>query len=114
MGMGNVPTKPMLDAISKYNKKVKKIVETGQWFEPFKITPFKQTMEAFGSPIYSMQMSPHWNQAPAISGAGGYFAGLGTNPDLHHSMYGAGFSNLPMELGGETAGRSRVSGNPLE
>jgi len=29
-------------------------------------------------------------------------------------MYGAGFSNLPVELGGQMAGRSRMSGAPIE
>tara|TARA_Y100000034_G_scaffold135503_1_gene207676 strand:- start:1646 stop:3517 length:1872 start_codon:yes stop_codon:yes gene_type:complete len=114
MGMGNVPTKPMLEAIDNYNKQVKRIVETGQWWEPFKITPFKQTTEAFGSSIYSSGGGGYWNQSNAIPGAGGYFAGQGFNPDVHHRMYGSGFSNLPTELGGQMDGGSRVSGNPME
>jgi len=36
------------------------------------------------------------------------------NPDIHHSIYGSGFSNLPVELGGQMQGRSRMSGNPME
>lgn len=112
MGMGNVPTKKMLELINKYNKQVKKIAETGNWFEPFKFTPVKQTLSAFGSPVFPNN-APYWNQIADASA--GYFAGQGTiNPDIHHSMYGSGFANLPVELGGQMAGRSRVSGAPIE
>jgi len=118
MGMGNVPSKPMLEAIEKYNKKVKKIVETGDWFSrqgglSQTQTPVMQTATAFGSPVYSMKMSPYWNQVAATSG---YFhAGIGpTNPEIHHSIYGSGYSNLPLELGGQMAGRARMGGAPLE
>ncbi|MBU0761217.1 MAG: hypothetical protein KJ600_01040 [Nanoarchaeota archaeon] len=116
MGMGNVPIKPMLEAIEKYNKKVKKVIETGTWFGPQAFgnqTPFAETLRAFGSPIYSMQMAPSWNQAYGTSG--GYSTGYGqTLPEQHFSMYGSGFSNLPTELGGQMAGRSRVGGTPME
>jgi len=113
MGMGNVPTKKMLDLIHGYNKQVKKIVETGNWYEHFKISPMKETFAAFGSPVYSGENGPYWNQAIGI--APGYFVGHGNiNPDIHHSLYGAGFSNLPVELGGQMAGKSRVSGAPME
>jgi len=112
MGMGNVPTKKMLDLIHEYNKKVKKIVETGDWFQPFKTTPFRETLAAFGSPTYGID-APYWNQIGYASGS--YFAGQGaTNPPIHHSIWGSGFSNLPIELGGQMAGRSRVSGAPIE
>ncbi len=57
-------------------------------------------------------MTPYWNQNAWTTG--GYFAGYGNNPDIHHSIYGSGFSNLPVELGGQTGGRSRVSGAPIE
>ncbi len=112
MGMGNVPTKKMLELINKYNKQVKKIAETGNWFEPFRFTPVKQTLSAFGSPVYGAN-GPYWNQIADTST--GYFAGQGAiNPDIHHSLFGSGFSNLPVELGGQMAGRSRVSGAPIE
>ena len=112
MGMGNVPTKKMLDLIHGYNKKVKKIVETGDWFEPFKSTPFKETLNAFGSPVYGAE-GQYWNQIANTQG--GYFSGQGAvNPPIHHSIWGSGFSNLPVELGGQMAGRSRVSGAPIE
>jgi len=115
MGMGNVPTKKMLDLISKYNKQVKKIAETGTWFGPQAFgtqTPFRQTLEAFGSPVFSMQ-APYWNQAAATTGE--YSVGFGrVLPDVHFSTYGAGFSNLPIELGGQMGGRNRLSGAPME
>lgn len=116
MGMGNVPTKGHLEAIEKYNKqigKIKQIVETGTWFKDFKTTPVMQTLRAFGSPVYAMDMAPYWNQTADSSG--GYFGGYGLMlPDQHFNLYGAGFSSLPVELGGQASGRSRVSGNQLE
>ncbi|MEK6800794.1 MAG: hypothetical protein AABY05_02575 [Nanoarchaeota archaeon] len=113
MGMGNVPVKPMLEAIHKYNDQVKKIIETGGWFQHFKVSPLKESLRAFGSPVYSMQMSPYWNNVADSSG--GYFSGYGRMlPETHFSLYGSGFSNLPPELGGQLSGRSRASGAPIE
>jgi len=112
MGMGNVPTKKHMEILDKYNKQVKKIVETGQWYQHFKTPPFTETLAAFGSPVYGMKMAPYWNQAVGTSG--GYFSGYGMNPEIHHSIYGSGFANLPVELGGQMAGKSRVSGAPIE
>lgn len=116
MGMGNVPTKAHMEMLSKYNNKmseIKKVVETGNWYTQFKTTPFAETLSAFGSPIYAMQMGPNWNNIYGRSGAN-YFAGYGMNPDIHHTIYGAGFSGLPLELGGQIAGRSRFSGTAME
>ncbi len=113
MGMGNVPTKEHLELIGKYNKQAKKIIETGDWWNHFKRNPLPETLQAFGSPVYSMKMSPYWNQARGIMG--GYFSGYGMiNPDHHHQIYGAGFSTLPVELGGQMSGRNRLSGSPVE
>ncbi len=112
MGMGNVPTKKMLALI---NKDVKKIVETGgPWFRDFRVTPMVQTLRAFGSPVYAMEMAPNWQYAANASG--GYFAGFGTMlPEQHFSIYGSGFSNMPVELGGQLSGRSRAGGGtPME
>jgi sugar phosphate isomerase/epimerase len=117
MGMGNVPTKKMLDLIHRYNKKAKHIVETGDWYSrqgglAQTQTPIPQTFGALGSAVYS-NGGPYWNQV--LNTSGGYFSGQGNiNPNIHHSLYGAGFSSLPVELGGQMAGQSRVSGTPIE
>lgn len=116
MGMGNVPMKDYESVLKKQFgdkvKEIKRIVETGNWYQHFQTTPLLETFEAFGSPIYGMKMAPYWNQTAGITG--GYFAGYGQNPEVHHSIYGAGFSNLPVELGGQMAGKSRLSGNAME
>jgi len=105
-----------MEILDKYNKKINKVVETGTWFGPQAFgtqTPFRETLRAFGSPIYSMQMGPNWSGVTGVQG--GYSAGQGQIlPEQHFSMYGAGFSNLPVELGGQMAGRSRMSGAPIE
>jgi hypothetical protein len=108
MGMGNVPTKEMMKIVAKENDKFKKIIEAGNWYQHFQTTPFGETLSHFDSPIYAMKNASYW-------GPQGYSSGLGTiSPEVHHSMYGAGFANLPVELGGQMSGRSRVSGNPMD
>lgn len=111
MGMGNVPTKKILELQEQF-KNAKKIVETGgPWYQFFQRSPLSETMRAFGSPIYAMEMAPSWNYGTS----GGYFVGQGaTLPEQHFSLYGSGFSNLPTELGGQMAGRSRMGGAPIE
>lgn len=115
MGMGNVPIKQELDILQEkgpYGEKVKKIIEAGQWYQHFQTTPFTETLRAFGSPIYSMQMQPYWHQTPLTGGQ--YFAGQGMLPENHFSIYGSGFSSLPTELGGQQVGKSRLSGTPID
>jgi sugar phosphate isomerase/epimerase len=118
MGMGNVPMKAHLEELKKAHgdklKELKMVSETGNWFEPFGTVPFVETLQAFGSPIYGMHMSPSWNQSVA-RGPVPYSSGYGTMlPDVHFQTYGAGFSMLPPELGGQMSGRSRMSGNPMD
>jgi hypothetical protein len=115
MGMGNVPMKGHMEAIGDKIKDFKHIIETGgHWYNDFRTSPLPATLAAFGSQLYPMQMQEHWDQAQASALGGGYFSGYGMNPDVHHSIYGAGFSNLPKELGGQIGGGNRLSGNPLE
>jgi hypothetical protein len=115
-GMGNVPFKKHLEKLEKEGvlDKVKKIVEAGGYIKDISQKgAHSETLTAFGSSIYGAKMAPYWNQTIGLSG--GYSGGFGMiNPQTHHSIYGAGFSNLPTELGGQIpGGGSRFSGNPM-
>ncbi len=111
-GMGNVPIKDILKELEKAGFKGKKIVEAGGFVQHFKVSPTQYILEAMGSPLYSAMMQPYWNQI--VSSYGSYFAGYGTMlPEQHFSMYGAGFSTLPAELGGQVPGKqTRFGGTP--
>jgi sugar phosphate isomerase/epimerase len=114
-GMGNVPMKDILETLEKEGdvEGVRKIVESGAFVQHFKKSPHGLTMAAFGSPIYGMKMGAGWNQAMDVSGS--YFGGYGTlNPQTHHQYFGAGFTTMPVELGGQQAGgQSRFGGTPM-
>jgi sugar phosphate isomerase/epimerase len=115
-GMGNVPFKKILEELEKTGrlKEMRKIVEAPNFVQHFKKSPHPWTLSAFGSPIYGAKMTPYWNQASDTIGS--YFGGYGTiNPEQHHTMYGAGFTTMPVELGGQmpSANRSRFGGAPL-
>lgn len=118
MGMGNVPFKEMMEKINQEGFEGKKIIEAAQWWQHFKSSPVAESMKAMGSPIYSMQMQPYWNQAVGLQQ--GYAGGLeGTwLPTANYAAWGSGFSSasLPMELGGQMpgAGGSRFSGQGME
>ncbi len=114
VGMGEVPVKEILKEMEKAGFAGKEIMEAGGFVAQFKTSPHPFVLEALGSPIYSAYMQPFWNQARASYG--GYFSGYGTMlPDQHFSMYGAGFSGMPAELGGQIPGKqSRLSGTPIE
>jgi len=115
-GMGNVPMKEILEKLEKTGKlgDMRKIIEAGGFVQHFQKSPHAVTMAAFGSPIYGMKGGSYWNQAMAISPGGGYFGGYGTTlPEKHFQTYGAGFSGLPQELGGQMGGtQSRFTGTP--
>lgn len=113
-GMGNVPTKKILEELEKQGFSGKKIIEAGAFVQHFKIPPTQAVLEALGSPIYPMTAAPYWNQTLGTQGS--YFSGYGPIlPDQHFSMYGAGFSGMPIELGGQMPGRqSRFAGTPTE
>jgi hypothetical protein len=106
MGMGNVPTKEIMKRLGEKGFEGKKIIEAGNWWQHFSEkgggNPFKPTIEAFNSPAYAMKAGPSWGTPPGI---GSYYAGHGTvNPAIHHSIYQAGFTTLPAELGGQMPG----------
>jgi hypothetical protein len=115
-GMGNVPFKKIMEQLEKTGRlgEMRKIVEAGGFVQHFKKSPHGMSMAAFGSPIYGMKNSPYWNQVENIQGS--YFGGNGPiHPQGNFNMYGAGFTTMPAELGGEmqTAGQSRFGGTPM-
>ncbi len=115
-GMGNVPTKKILEELEKAGKlkDTRAVLEAGALVMPqgLGMSPHKWAMEAFGSPTFGGAGAPYWNQA--MGATGGYFSGYGDmNPSTHHSIYGAGFTSLPKDLGGNIPGTgSRFSGTP--
>ena len=117
MGMGNVDLKKVMEALKNKGTdvdKVKKIAETGHWWQHMQTSPVGLTMEALGSPMYGAG-APYWNQSPGLWQ--GYFGGYGAFlPQINYETFGAGFSNLPTELGGQRqqTGRSRMGGTPME
>jgi hypothetical protein len=118
MGMGNVPMKEIMKKLGEKGFDGKKIVEAGSWWQHFAESgggnPFKPTIEAFDSPIYAMKSGPSWGEPTGITS---YYSGHGPiNTPVHHSVYGAGFTTLPSDLGGEIPGgnQSRFSGTPMQ
>lgn len=114
-GQGNVPIKEILMELEKTGRfeEMRKITEAGGMIQHFKKLPHSMTLAAFGSGIYGMKNSPTWGQAMDVQGA--YFGGYGNlNPQTHHSYFGAGFTTMPVELGGQMAGgQSRFGGAPM-
>ncbi len=122
IGMGNVPIDEILASNENF-RKAKKAIETGDWFSRqggmgMAYTPVRESLAGLSASVYSMGepgQSAYWNQA--INASGNYVGGLGDiNPQIHHSIYGGGFSGLPAYLGGEIPGRqsSSFSGTPME
>lgn len=120
MGMGNVPMKEIMEQLDKEGYKGKKIIEALNWWQHFSPggkfnPPLQSTLEAVGSPLYSMHMAPYWNQSVGLQE--GYFSGYGQMlPQINYETFGAGFSQLPSELGGQApdARGGRMSGRPME
>ncbi len=114
-GMGNVPVKAILEQLEKTGRfdEMRKITEAGGMIQHFKKLPHSMTLAAFGSGIYGMKNGPTWNQAMDVYGS--YFGGYGTlNPQTHHSYFGAGFTTMPVELGGQMqGGQSRFGGTSM-
>ncbi len=114
MGMGNVPMKEIMKKLGQKGFEAKKVIEAGQWWQHFQTNPVRETMEAFGSPIYSDGAGPYWNQNLGLQQ--GYFSGYGTMlPQVNYQTFGAGFSQLPRELGGDmSAGGGRFNQRGME
>lgn len=117
MGMGNVDFKEVMNKLGKKGEKAKKIAETGHWWTTFRESPIASTFQALGAPIYGgTTISPYWNQVAGLQQTG-YFSGYGMMlPQINYETFGAGFSNLPQELGGQRQGGqgSRLSGRGME
>ncbi len=114
-GMGNVPVKEILQELEKTGRfdEMRKITEAGGMIQHFKKLPHSMTLAAMGSGIYGMKAGPTWGQAMDTQGV--YFGGYGDlNPQTHHSYFGAGFTTMPVELGGNMpGGGSRFGGTPM-
>ena len=116
MGMGNVPMKEIMEKLGKKGFEAKKIIEAAGWWQHFQTPPVQETMEALGSPFYSTSTPGlYWNQAIGLQQ--GYSSGYGIMlPQINYNTFGAGFSQLPVELGGQAQGAQggRMSGRPME
>jgi len=116
MGMGNVPIKEIMEKLGQEGFEGKKIIEAANWYQHFKTSPLKETFEGFGSPMYSFGGSPYWNQSLGLQQ--GYSSGYAMDmvlPSNNYQTFGAGFSQLPRELGGEMrAGGGRFSQRGME
>src|SRR3989344_1116123 len=114
-GMGNAPIKDQLRILEKAGFKFDKgnvIVEAGAFVAQFKENPHLYALEYFESPLYTYKTMPYCKDVWETEGK--YGLGYGpTLPEQHFAMYGGGFSNLPLELGGQVPGdRSRFAGTP--
>jgi hypothetical protein len=100
MGMGNVPMKEIMAKLGEKGFEGKKIIEAGNWWQHFQTPPVRETLEGLGSPMYTSGIGPYWNQSLGLQQ--GYSSGYGMMlPSNNYQTFGAGFSQLPGELGGE-------------
>ena len=115
-GMGNVPTKILLEELEKQRvKDPTKIVEAGGVVQHFNQSPLTYALEGMNSNVYSEGVGPYWSQTIGLYQ--GYGGEMGTFlPNTHYETFGAGFSMLPRELGGAKPGAqgSRMSGRGME
>ncbi len=114
MGMGNVPMKEIMARLGEKGFEGKKIIEAGTWWQQFKTSPIKEALEGLGSPMYMTGPGPYWNQSIGLQQ--NYFSGYGMMlPSNNYQTFGAGFSQLPQELGGEVQrGGGRFSQRGME
>lgn len=102
-GMGGIP-KEVFKEISEIIEKQgsRGVIEAATLPIGFGVSPYPYSLAALGSPLYSYEMAPFWNQALA-AGVPAYFTGYGPIlPEQHFAMYGGGFAGVPFELGGQT------------
>ena len=115
-GQGTVPIKEQLkklrEGLGDEYGKVAHIVESGGFASQFKQSPRLYELEYFNSPLYEMKAGPFWKDVAYTHAE--YSMGYGIMfPEKHFDLYGAGFSGLPQELGGNVPGdKSRFAGTP--
>ncbi|MEM2478633.1 MAG: TIM barrel protein [Candidatus Pacearchaeota archaeon] len=117
-GMGNIQPEVFKELKSLLEKGVKGVLEVPTLALPppqgFGVSPYPYALAALGSPLYTYAMAPFWNQALSAD-LPAYFTGYGPIlPEQHFTMYGAGFSALPIELGGQVARKTGFGGAPME
>ncbi len=114
LGMGDVPIKEHLKELEKAaDKERRNIIESGGYAAHFKTSPLMPSLEYLNSPVYSYDAGPYWSDARDLYAS--YLVGYGDIlPEKHFdTFFGAGFSRLPKELGGQSSGnRSRFAGTP--
>jgi hypothetical protein len=115
-GMGNVPVKEILEKLKESGaENVTKIIEAPNFAQQFQTSPFPYALEGLGANIFATGQEPYWNQRLGLYQ--GYTGGFGMMlPQTNYAMFGAGFAQLPTELGGSVAGGKggRMSGKPME
>ena len=100
MGMGNVPMKEIMQKLGEKGFEGKKIIEASSWWQHFQTAPIKETLEGLGAPMYAFGAGPYWNQSLGFQQ--NYNSGYGMMlPSTNYQTFGAGFSQLPQELGGD-------------
>ena len=115
-GMGNAPIKAQMEELKKKGFKFDRgnlIAEPGAYAAEFKVNPHADMLAYFETPMFRESTAgPTWDYA--LESEGFYKMGYGPFlPNTHfRSLYGAGFSNLPPELGGVGTGegQSRFAG----
>ncbi len=116
MGMGNVPMKEIMEKLGEKGYSARKVIEAAQWWQHFKTAPVAESAEGMGSPMYLGGGAPYWNQRMGLYQ--GYSSGMSGPwlPQINYETFGAGFSQLPTELGGQRPGAqgSRMSGRGME
>jgi sugar phosphate isomerase/epimerase len=115
-GQGNVPTKEILKKLSDAGFKGTQVVEAAPGgVQLLGSKTFSKILEAMGSPVFANSQTPYWNQSLGLyQGYSGDFGHM--LPQLNYETFGAGFSQLPKELGGQrqSSAGSRMSGRPME
>jgi len=114
--MGNVPIKKIMNVMRENEFEGPMISEAFPFTQHFKTSPHNYELGALDVPLnYPGFGGPSMSEATSLYGSS--FTGYGSFlPEQHFTMYGGGFSGLPLELGGRVGGgkSSQFSGTPME